>query len=89
MINGLFFKTLNFYDVWDVTCSQDENLSRLIENIGLCIPQDLAKDLIMNPLPKSYDTFIMIYNMHGWKKPINKLHLMLKTIEKNIPRKPL
>ena len=48
---------------------------------------DLATDLILNSLPKSYDTFIMNYNMNGWDKPISELHGMLKTAEKNIPRK--
>lgn len=25
--------------------------------------------------------------MNGWEKPISKLHVMLKTVEKNIPKK--
>ena len=44
-------------------------------------------DLILNSLPKSYDTFIMNYNINGWDKSISGLQLMLKTAEKNIPRK--
>jgi len=30
----------------------------------------------------------MNYNMNGWDKPISELHSMLKTAEKNIPKKP-
>ena len=58
-----------------------------LERLGSPYPLDLATDLILNSLPKSYDTFIMNYNMNGWDKPISELHGMLKTAEKNIPRK--
>nr|KAJ0212638.1 hypothetical protein LSAT_V11C400204130 [Lactuca sativa] len=50
-------------------------------------PQDWAINFILNPLPKSYDTFIMNYIMNGWDMPISKLHSMLKTVEKNVPKK--
>ena len=59
-----------------------------LERLGSPYPLDLATDLILNSLPKSYDTFIMNYNMNGWDKPISELHSMLKTAEKNIPKKP-
>nr|KAJ0220989.1 hypothetical protein LSAT_V11C200057170 [Lactuca sativa] len=58
-------------------------LERLYSPYTLYLPTNL----IMNSLPKFYDTFIMNYNMNGWDKPIYELHKMLKTAEKNIPRK--
>ena len=58
-----------------------------LERLGSPYPLTLATDLILNSLPKSYDTFIMNNNMNGWDKPISELHSMLKTAEKNIPRK--
>ncbi|XP_071739851.1 uncharacterized protein [Rutidosis leptorrhynchoides] len=59
----------------------------LIERLGSSIGPELAIDLILNSLPKSYDQFVLNYNMNNWEKSISKLHLMLKTAEKNIPSK--
>ena len=58
-----------------------------LERLGSPYPQDLATYLILNSLPKFYDTFIMNQNMNGWEKSISELHGMLKTAEKNIPSK--
>nr|KAJ0184444.1 hypothetical protein LSAT_V11C900461400 [Lactuca sativa] len=60
-----------------------------LERLGSPYPQDLATYLILNSLPKFYDTFIMNQNMNGWEKPISELHGMLKTAEKKILRKTL
>nr|KAJ0191599.1 hypothetical protein LSAT_V11C800425560 [Lactuca sativa] len=49
--------------------------------------QYLATYMILNSLPKSYDTFIINYNLNGWDKPISELHLFLKVVEKNIQSK--
>ena len=46
---------------------------------------ELAGDIILNSLPKSYDQFIMNYNMNGMEKTLAELHQMLKTAEVNIP----
>nr|KAJ0208644.1 hypothetical protein LSAT_V11C400177410 [Lactuca sativa] len=58
-----------------------------LERLGSPYPQDLAADIILNSLPKSYNAFIMNYNMNGWEKHISKLYGMLKTAGKNIPSK--
>ena len=58
-----------------------------LERLGSKYPLDLATDLILNSLPKSYDGFVLNYNMKGWDKPISELHAMLKTADKNLPRK--
>ena len=59
-----------------------------LERLGSKYPLDLATDMILNSLPKSYDSFIMNYNMNDWEKSISELHSMLKTAENNIPKKP-
>ena len=59
-----------------------------MEILGSPISSELATDLILNSLTKSYETFIMNYNMNSREKPISELHVMLKTAEKNIPNKP-
>lgn len=58
-----------------------------LERLGSLISNEFTTDLILNSLTKSYDIFIMTYNMNGWKKPISELHAMLKTAKKNIPIK--
>nr|KAJ0195595.1 hypothetical protein LSAT_V11C700371250 [Lactuca sativa] len=58
-----------------------------LERLGSPYSQDLATNIILNSLPKSYNAFIINHNMNGWEKPISELHGMLKTAEKNIPRK--
>ncbi|XP_071739852.1 uncharacterized protein [Rutidosis leptorrhynchoides] len=58
-----------------------------LERLGSSIGPELAIDLILNSLPKSYDQFVLNYNMNNWEKSISELHLMLKTTEKNIPFK--
>ena len=58
-----------------------------LERLEHPYPLALATDLILNSLPKSYDTFILNYNMNGWEKTIPELHSMLRTAEKNIPKK--
>src|ERR1044071_4061446 len=51
------------------------------------LSDELAGDIILNSLPKSYDQFIMNYNMNGMEKTLAELHQMLKTAEVNIPGK--
>ncbi|XP_071708530.1 uncharacterized protein [Rutidosis leptorrhynchoides] len=52
-----------------------------LERLGSSIGPELAIDLILNSLPKSYDQFVLNYNMNNWEKSISELHLMLKTSE--------
>ena len=39
-----------------------------LERLDHPYPLALAPDLILNSLPKSYDHFILNYNMNGWEK---------------------
>ncbi|KAI9092970.1 hypothetical protein K1719_027493 [Acacia pycnantha] len=50
-----------------------------LERLGFLMSQELAKDMILNSLPGSYDNFIMDYNMNNMKESISELHGMLKT----------
>ena len=43
------------------------------------LSDELAGDIILNSLPKSYDQFTMNYNMNGMEKTLAELHQMLKT----------
>ena len=54
-----------------------------LERLGSKYPLDLDSDTIFNSLPKSYDSFIMNYNMNDCKISISTLH-MLMTTENNI-----
>nr|KAJ0198915.1 hypothetical protein LSAT_V11C600309140 [Lactuca sativa] len=56
-----------------------ENRMGQLERSGYPYPLDFATNLILNSLPKSYYTFIMIYNLNGWDKPIFEVNDMLKT----------
>jgi len=60
-----------------------ENLERL----GFPYNQDLSIDIILQPLPPSYSSFIMNYNMNGLEKSLTELHGMLKTAQQNIKHK--
>ena len=41
-----------------------------LERLESPLSDQLAGDIIPNSLPKSYDQFIMNYNMNGWEKMI-------------------
>ncbi|XP_071727618.1 uncharacterized protein [Rutidosis leptorrhynchoides] len=58
-----------------------------LERLGSSIGPELAINLILNSLPKSYDQFVLNYNMNNLEKSISEFHLMLKIAEKNIPSK--
>ena len=58
-----------------------------LERLGSPMPQELAVSLILNSLPKSYDSVVLNYNMHGMDKSVSELHIMLKTAERSIPKK--
>ena len=57
-----------------------------LERLEAPYPLALATDIILNSLPKSYDSFILNYNMNGWERTIPELHSMLRTADKNIPK---
>ena len=57
-----------------------------LDKLGAPISHDLATNLILGSLPKSYDQFFMNYNMHHMEKSIVELHGMLKNVETNIQK---
>lgn len=54
--------------------------------VGLspALHQELATDLILRSLPKSFSQFVMNFNMHDMDKSITELHGMLITAEQNM-----
>ena len=56
-----------------------------LKKLDYPMPDEMASDFILNSLPKSYDQFVMNFNMNGWVKTVPELHNMLKTAEMNIP----
>jgi len=59
-----------------------------LTRLGFPIPLELATDLILNSLPKSYDQFVMNFNMNGMEKSVSELHGMLKTVEASVKKAP-
>ena len=57
-----------------------------LDKLGAPINHELATDLILGSLPKSYDQFVMNYNIHHMEKSIAELHGMLKNVEKTIQK---
>ncbi len=51
-----------------------------LERLGFPLGQELATDLILQPLPNSYSQFVMNYNMNEFNKPLPKLLSMLRTV---------
>ena len=59
-----------------------------LARLGFPIVPELATDLILHSLPRSYDQFILNFNMNGMEKTISELHGMLKTAEVSIKKAP-
>ena len=57
-----------------------------LDKLCASISHELATVLILSSLPKSYDQFVMNYNMHHMEKSIAELHGMLKNVETNIQK---
>ncbi|GJV07287.1 hypothetical protein Tco_1344943 [Tanacetum coccineum] len=56
-----------------------------LEHLGHPWSHVLAVNTVLGSVTKSFDNFVMNYNMHGWdNKSLGELHLMLKTAEKNV-----
>ncbi|XP_076931324.1 uncharacterized protein LOC143596421 [Bidens hawaiensis] len=51
------------------------------------LSDEMAVDFILNSLPRSYDQFVMNFNMNAWVKTVSELHGTLKTAEMNISTK--
>ncbi|GKB86470.1 hypothetical protein Tco_0958742, partial [Tanacetum coccineum] len=58
-----------------------------LERIGHPVSLNLAVSLILVYLRKEYDSFMQNYNMHGIRKMVNELHVMLKLHEQTLPKK--
>ncbi|KAD6119012.1 hypothetical protein E3N88_10283 [Mikania micrantha] len=58
-----------------------------LSKLGYPLSNEMAADFILNSLPKSYDQFVMNFNMNVWEKTVLELHGMLKTAEMNVPSK--
>ena len=57
-----------------------------LDKLGASISHELDTDLILGSLPKSYDQFVMNYNMDHVEKSIAELHGILKNVETNIQK---
>ena len=57
-----------------------------LDKLGASISHELDTDLILGSLPKSYDQFVMNYNMDHMEKSIAELHGILKNVETNIQK---
>jgi hypothetical protein len=58
-----------------------------LSRLGFPISDELATDIILHSLPKSFNQFVLNYNMNNLEKSISELHSMLKTAEGNMPNK--
>ncbi|KAD6796610.1 hypothetical protein E3N88_07506 [Mikania micrantha] len=58
-----------------------------LSKLGNPLSNEMAADFILNSLPKSYDQFVMNFNMNAWEKTVPELYGMLKTAEMNVPSK--
>jgi hypothetical protein len=54
-----------------------------LDKLGCELKDDLAIDVILQPLSLSYEPFIMNYQMNGLEKTLAELHGMLKTTEES------
>ena len=58
-----------------------------LAHLATPLSNELAREVILNSFSKSYDQFVLNYNMNGWDRTVPDLHMMLKTTETNIPKK--
>ena len=54
--------------------------------LGVNLPHDSVIDRILQPLPPSYKSFVMNYNMQGMDKTIPELFAMLKAAEVEVKK---
>jgi hypothetical protein len=57
-----------------------------LDKLGSELKDDLATDVILQPLSARYEPFIMNFHMNGMEKMLDKLHGMLKTVEESIKK---
>jgi hypothetical protein len=59
-----------------------------LTKFGCEIKDDLTTDVILQPLPTSYESFIMNFHMNDMEKIVTELRVMLKTAEDSIKKNP-
>jgi hypothetical protein len=59
-----------------------------LTKLGCEIKDDLATDMILQPLPMSYESFIMNFHMNDMEKTMAGLYEMLKSAEDSIKKNP-
>lgn len=55
-------------------------------NLGVKFPKELVVDMVLNSFSTSYHHFVMNSNMNNIEKTLMDLHVMLRTIEANLPK---
>ena len=59
-----------------------------LQRLGFSLDDDLATDVILQPLPASFEPLIMKYHINGLKKTLTELHGMLKMAEVSLRKAP-
>ncbi|TLX70056.1 DDE-type integrase/transposase/recombinase [Labilibacter sediminis] len=62
-------------------------IDRLV-NLGMEFPKQLGIHLVLGSLNRSFEAFVMNYNMNNMEKTLLELHGMLKTAESNMKKCP-
>ncbi|KAK4370875.1 hypothetical protein RND71_010350 [Anisodus tanguticus] len=57
-----------------------------VASIGTKLEKNVATTLILNSLPRSFENFIVNFNMNGTKATLPELHNMLKTFESSVSK---
>ncbi|KAI3739760.1 hypothetical protein L2E82_30171 [Cichorium intybus] len=57
-----------------------------LDNLGVHFPKELATDVVLNSLPRSYRKFIMNYDKNHLHMTLIELHGMLKTAEASLKK---
>ena len=57
-----------------------------LTQLGIDLPAETLIDIVLQPLPPRYKSFVMNYNMQGMDKTIPELFAMLKVAEVEIKK---
>lgn len=58
-----------------------------LTRLGFPLDKEIAVDIVLHSLSKSYSHFVLNYNMNGLDKSLTELHGMLKTAERSVTTK--
>ncbi|KAI3821376.1 hypothetical protein L1987_08943 [Smallanthus sonchifolius] len=67
--------------------SKMKGYAERLKRLGSPLQNDLAIIMILRSLPKSYNQFVINYNMNGFEKSISELLGMLRVAERNLTTK--